>query len=100
MTITINNNEYKVKITLRAMLIFEQITKRPFNPSSMLDEYVYFYCILLANNPDMNMDFNKFMDALDDNPSIINQYKNILEEYNNQQKLFNDGGNADSKKNS
>ena len=31
-TITINNTEYKVKYTIRALFIFEQITGKAFEP--------------------------------------------------------------------
>ena len=41
--ITIKNKEYKIKQTLRALFIFEQITGRPFEIKTMLDNYIFFY---------------------------------------------------------
>ena len=48
--ITINNKEYKVKYTIRALFAFEQITGKPFELKTVLDNYLFLYCILLANN--------------------------------------------------
>ena len=70
-TITINNTEYKVKYTIRALFIFEQITGKAFEIKTLLDNYIFFYSMILANNPDNILDWNIFIDALDSDPSIF-----------------------------
>ena len=70
-TITINNKEYKVKYTIRALFIFEQITGKAFEIKTLLDNYIFFYSMILANNPDNILDWNVFIDALDSDPSIF-----------------------------
>ena len=70
-TITINNTEYKVKYTIRALFIFEQITGKAFEIRTLLDNYIFFYSMILANNPDNILDWNVFIDALDSDPSIF-----------------------------
>nr|DAT70513.1 MAG TPA: tail assembly chaperone protein [Caudoviricetes sp.] len=70
-TITINNTEYKVKYTIRALFIFEQITGKAFEIKTLLDNYIFFYSMILANNPDNILDWNVFIDALDSDPSIF-----------------------------
>ena len=70
-TITINNIEYKVKYTIRALFIFEQITGKAFEIKTLLDNYIFFYSMILANNPDNILDWNVFIDALDSDPSIF-----------------------------
>lgn len=57
-TITINNTEYKVKYTIRALFIFEQITGKAFEIKTLLDNYIFFYSMILANNPDNILDWN------------------------------------------
>ena len=70
-TITINNTEYKVKYTIRALFIFEQITGKAFEIKTLLDNYIFFYSMILANNPENILDWNVFIDALDSDPSIF-----------------------------
>ena len=70
-TITINNTEYKVKYTIRALFIFEQITGKAFEIKTLLDNYIFFYSMILGNNPDNILDWNVFIDALDSDPSIF-----------------------------
>ena len=50
--ITIKGTDYKLKYTIRAMFIYEQITGKPFGISTLLDNYIFFYSMILANNPD------------------------------------------------
>lgn len=75
---TINNKEYRLKYTFRALMLFEQITNKMFNIESLSDELVFFYCILLASNPDDTMTFDEFMDSVDDNPTLLAQFQQFL----------------------
>lgn len=79
-SIKINGKEYKFKNTLRAMFIFEQITNKSFKIETLLDNYVYLYSILLANNEDNIIQWDEFINALDDDASIYNQLMEILSE--------------------
>lgn len=92
----IQGKEYKIKVTLRAMIIFEQITGKPFEVKDFMSEMLYFYSILLANNPDCNISFGIFMDALDEDPTLFAEFKTLLEEYGNKMAQFNKA--EDSKK--
>ena len=76
--ITINNKDYKVKYTLRALFIFEQITKKTFEVKTLLDNYVFFYSLILANNPDNILEWNDFIDALDNDPKIFKQINDLV----------------------
>jgi hypothetical protein len=67
----INNKEYKLKYTLRALFIFEQTTGRAFKMETLTDEYIFFYCILAANNPNMDLTFEGLIDAIDEDPTIM-----------------------------
>lgn len=81
-TITINGKEYKVKNTLRSMFIFEQITRKPFKVETMLDNYIYFFSILLASNDDNFIQWDEFIDALDTDPTILQQLTDIVTKKN------------------
>ena len=71
MEITIKDKQYKIKYTLRALFIYEQITGKAFNLRTITDEYLFFYCILAANNPDIQLTFDDLIDAIDEDMNIM-----------------------------
>lgn len=99
MTITINNKEYKLKYTIRALFIFEQITNRPFEIRNTMDNYLFFYCMLLANNPDSLLDWDEFIDAMDNDASLITQLNQVIVDSTKKNELFNEvaEGNGEKK---
>lgn len=88
MNITINNKQYKVKYTIRALFIFEQITGKPFNIVTLFDNYLFFYCLILANNPDNVLDFEEYLDAVDTDKGLYQQLTKTIEEYQKQDNLL------------
>jgi hypothetical protein len=63
MEVIINGTAYKIRYTLRALFIFENITGKSFNVESSMEQFLFYYAILLANNPGMTMTFDDFIDA-------------------------------------
>ncbi len=96
--ITIKNKEYKIKQTLRALFIFEQITGRPFEIKTMLDNYIFFYSVIIANNPDNILDWDDFIDALDENPNLLTEFTELNQEQNKVDTLFNSEDSKEEKK--
>lgn len=100
MEIDINDKKYKLKYTIRALFIFEQITNRQFAIKNITDTYIFLYSVLLANNPDMEMSFEQLINYCDDDITIIQQFNKFL--FNEQQKnnMFNvdDNKQDDTKK--
>jgi hypothetical protein len=92
-TITINGTQYKIKYTLRALFIFEAITKKSFTIDSITDNYIFLFALILANNPDTELSWEEFINALDDNPNLFNEMSKIIEKQQENQKLFEDNGN-------
>nr|DAJ20171.1 MAG TPA: tail assembly chaperone protein [Siphoviridae sp. ctTYz13] len=97
--IIIKGKEYKIKQTLRSLFIFEQITNRPFKIETLLDNYIYFYSVILANNKDNVIDWDEFIDAVDENPSLLNEFTKMNEEQNKFDELFTDSNEKGEKKN-
>lgn len=85
--ITINGKEYKVKYTIRALFIFEQLTGKAFSVTTLLDNYLFFYSMLLANNEDV-LGWEEFLDALDNDPSLLEQLQNVTLSANAKDDLF------------
>ena len=88
MTITIKGNEYNVKYTIRSMFIFEKITKKQFKIDSLIDWYVLYYCIILANNTDTTLTLDEFIDACDDDTSIVTKMQSYLSKVFEQRAMF------------
>lgn len=88
MLLTINGKEYKIKYTIRALFIFEQMTGKAFKIETLLDNYIFFYCILLANNPETVMDWEEFLDAIDSDSSLMEQLTKLLTDYQKKDSLF------------
>lgn len=84
----IRNTEYKLKYTLRALFIYEQITGKTFKLETITDEYIFFYSMLLANNPNMQLTFNELIDAIDEDLEIMKEFQDFLRKELEKQQLF------------
>lgn len=78
MKITIKNKEYQVKNTIRAMFVFERLSNKPFKIESLLDLYIYYYSMIVANNPDCTLLFDEFINECDSNPSLMTEIQDYL----------------------
>lgn len=100
MILKIKGNEYNVKYTIRALFIFEQITGKPFEIKTLLDNYVFFYSMVLANNQDKPILWDDFIDAIDNDKALIDQLNKIVDDYQKKDNLFVEEDKEDgSKKN-
>lgn len=98
--ISINGKDYNIKYTIRSLFIFEQITGKSFAINTLLDNYVFFYSMLIACNNDDVLTWDEFIDALDADPTILKQMNDVVEEQQKQSKVFNqEDENGDVKKN-
>lgn len=79
-TILINGKEYKIKYGIRAMLIQEQITQKPFSLENMNEQLVFLYSCLLAADNELTMTYEEFLDAVDNDMSIIIRFGEYLAE--------------------
>lgn len=98
-TIKINGKDYNIKYTIRSLFIFEQITGKSFEIKTLLDNYVFFYSMLLACNTDDVLTWDEFIDALDNDPTILKQMNDVVEDQQKQSKVFNQDDNGEVKKN-
>lgn len=94
-SITINKKKYKVKYTIRALFIFEQITQKPFKIDTLLDNYIFFYSMILANNQDKILDWNEYLDAIDANPNLFKEMNDIVNEEQKKNDVFDKSDNGD-----
>lgn len=102
--IKIKGKNYNIKYTIRALFIFEQITGKPFKIETLLDNYLFFYSMILANNQDKSeiLSWDDFIDALDNDPNLFGKINNAVEQQQKQDKIFNqeEDNNTDPEKKS
>lgn len=91
MEITIKGKTVSLKYSFRALMIYENITQKSFNPKGISDVVVFFYSVVVASSKDTSLSFDDFIDWLDDKPTAINDFSVWLTEvFNAQSGLIND----------
>lgn len=88
--IKIKGKNYNIKYTIRALFIFEQITGKPFKIETLLDNYIFFYSMILANNQDKAeiLSWDNFLDALDNDPNLFTKINSAVTDKEEKDKLF------------
>ena len=94
-TSEITGTEYKIKYTIRALFIFEQISGKSFKIETLLDNYLFFYSMLLACNKDNVLTWDEFIDALDEDPTLLKDMNEVVEAQQKQTSLFNTDDDTD-----
>ena len=88
MEIVINEKTISLKYSLRAMMMFENITEGTLTPSSLTDVITFFYCVVLASSMDYSLEMEQFIDWLDEHPDTLNEFGGWLQTVvTNQNKL-------------
>lgn len=99
MKVKINGTEYEVKYTIRALFIFEQITEKSFSLDSTLDNYIFFYSMILANNNgEKPLSWDDFIEAIDTDPSLTSQLLGYITEYHASRRLLDHSEDPDGDK--
>ena len=90
MKIQIKNQEIELKNKMRSLLIYEQITNKTFNPQTVTDMILYFYSVILACKPDIDLTFNELMDIIDDEPELFTSFQEWLVNEGKKNNIFED----------
>lgn len=97
--ITINGKNYNIKYSLRALFIFEQITNKSFEIKTLLDNYIFFYSMILASNKDKEpLDWDEFIDALDANPNLLVEMNEIVAKQQKVENMITQSNDSEQKK--
>ena len=97
-TININGKEYNLKYSVRSLFLFEQITKKSFKIETLLDNYIFFYCIILANNKDNPIEWDDFIDAIDDDATLFSRMTEIIAKQQKKNELLEDDDEKEERK--
>lgn len=78
MKVTIKGKEIELKQTIRALMMYENIEGKSFNPQGITDMITYFYCTVLASSGDYSISFDDFLDELDNNSELVKEFSDWL----------------------
>ena len=79
MKINILGNEIELKYTMRSLMIYESIQKKSFEPNSLTDILVYIYATILASKKDLVLEFDDYLDWIDEHSEIITEFTEWLQ---------------------
>lgn len=90
MKVTIKDKEITLKSSFRALIAYEQITNHAFNPSTITDMILYFYCIIISSKEFDNepITFDDFIEYLDEHQDLLNTFTTWLTESSKQNQIF------------
>lgn len=78
MKINIKGKEIELKNTFRSMIIYEKVAGKTFNPQGITEILLYFYSVIMASDKDCELEFDDFLDMVDNNPKLITDFSEWL----------------------
>ena len=78
MKIHINDTEVTLKRTFRSVIAYEQATGKGFNPTTVSDTILYFYCVIIASDTDLTVTYDDFITWLDSHETALNEFTQWL----------------------
>lgn len=78
MKIELNNKEIELKYSMRALMMFENVTGASLSTHGLTDVMTFFYCVVLSSSKDYTITFDDFIDYIDANPSKIVEFSDWL----------------------
>lgn len=91
MKITINEKEIELKYSFRALMMYENINGNTYNGGGLTEAITLFYCIVVTSSKDYSLDYDNFIDWLDENQDTLKEFFTWISSIgNNQNKLKKD----------
>ena len=78
MKVKIKDLEITLKNSFRSLIIYEAMTKKSFKPETITDVIVYFFSVISASANPQQVDWDDYMDWLDNNPTAITDFQTWL----------------------
>jgi hypothetical protein len=78
MEIIINNKSINLKRTFRSLIAYEQAMGKAFNPTTITESIMYFYCVIIASDTTLELTYDDFINWLDDNPKALQEFTDWL----------------------
>jgi hypothetical protein len=85
MQITLNKKKITLKYTLRAMMMYENMTQKSFSPNTITDVITFMYCVVIASSKDYSITFDQFIDYIDEHPETMTKFAEWIQDTSNVQ---------------
>ena len=77
--VNIKGREYRLHYGLRSFCVYENIVGAPFDASKAINLYTLEYAMLIASNADIELTFDEFIDACDEDSNIFKTFVDLLD---------------------
>lgn len=78
MNIIINDEAIELRYSFRALMAYEQILNKTFEPKGITEVITFFYCVIITSKKDLQFTYDEFLDMLDENPGLIKEFSEWL----------------------
>lgn len=85
MKVNINNTEIELRQSFRAHIIYEQIKGETFQPKGLTEIITFLYCVIMASDPTLELEFDAFVNWLDENPATVSDFSDWMVANNRRQ---------------
>lgn len=98
MKVKYNNKEYELKYSFRALMVYENITNKSLDIKGLTDIINFFYSVLLVAAKGDVIQYDDFLDWLDENPNELEKFSSWLIGILKQNSLLMPNAKSDDKK--
>lgn len=78
MIVTINKKKITLKYSIRALIMFENITQGEYTHSTLNDSLTLFYCYIMSSVKDYTISWDDFLDFIDKDVSVLQKFNDWL----------------------
>lgn len=82
------DKDFEMKYNLRSMFLFEQITEKPFQVNTLMDEYILFYSCLVSVTTNPPLEFDEFIDYCNEHPEAFEEFGQFMDAENKKRELL------------
>lgn len=74
MIVTINKKKITLKYSIRALIMYENITQQDYTHTNINDTLTLFYCYVLTSAKDYSLTWDDFLDFIDKDMNVIQEF--------------------------
>ena len=74
MKFTYKDKEIELKYSLRAMMMYENVTDGKEYPTTLTDMITLMYCIVVTSSKDYSITFDEWIEYLDEHMELLNEF--------------------------
>lgn len=78
MKVKISDRDIELKYSFRSLIIYENIQNKTFAPQTMTDVLVFFFCVIVGSDKDVQLSFDEFLDMIDEHPELVSEFSEWL----------------------